>query len=78
MGGTVFQPMVRSDSRLPLYNWRLAIARFGLEHFHRLRDDSSGNLAGGNLAGKSPNKGYDYESTQEDSRGDTKVGGCKD
>ena len=78
MGGTLLQPVVRGNSRVPVYNWRLAIARFGLVGFYRLRYDSGGNLTSGNLAGVTTNKGYDNKPAQEGSRGDTEIGGRKD
>ena len=78
MGGTLLQPVVRGNSGVPVYNWRLAIARFGLVGFYRLRDDSGGNLAGGNLVGLTLDKGYDNQPAQEGSRRDKESGGRED
>ena len=78
MGGTLFQPVVRGNSRVPIYNWRLARCRFGLAGFGRLRNAGQRDITSSNLVGLTIDKRYDDESAQEGSRGDSKVGGCED
>ena len=78
MGGTLFLPVVRGDSRVPVYNWRLARCRFGLAGFGGLRDGGKRDITNSNLVGLTFDKRYDNQPAKESSRGDTEIGGRED